>query len=79
MNNFFLTCTSGCDTTSAAADKGKLSFYNTWSQLPEITPTFERLGNIVDIDLVTEDNFPQIKKFLLFCTVQDSAQIIIST
>ena len=65
MNNFFLTCTSGCDTTSAAAEKGKLSFYNTWSQLPKITPTFERLGNIVDVDLVTEDNFPQIKNFFV--------------
>ena len=41
----FLHALSSCDTTSAVAGKGKLSFYNTWSQLAEITPTFAKLGN----------------------------------
>ena len=36
----YFQAVSGCDTTSAVAGKRKLSFYNTWSQLPEITATF---------------------------------------
>ena len=56
----FLHALSGCDTTSAVAGKGKLSFYNTWSQLPEITPTFAKLGNVTDVNLVTDDDFTHL-------------------
>ena len=61
----FLHALSGCDTTSAVAGKGKLSFYNTWSQLPEITPTFAKLGNVTDVNLVTDDDFTQIERFFI--------------
>ena len=56
---------SSCDTTLAVAGKGKLSFYNTWSQLPEITPTFAKLGNVTDVNLVTDDDFTQIEIFFI--------------
>ena len=61
----FLHALSGCDATSAVAGKVKLSFYNTWSQLPEITPTFAKLGNVTDINLVTDDDFTQIERFFI--------------
>ena len=53
----FLHALSGCDRTSAVAGEGKLSFYNTCSQLPEVTPTFAKLGNVTDFNLVTDDDF----------------------
>ena len=61
----FLHALSGCDTTSAVAGKGKLSFYNTWLQLPEITPTFAKLGNVTDVNIVTDDDITQIERFFI--------------
>ena len=61
----FLHALSGCDATSAVAGKGKLSYYNTWSQLPEITPTFAKLGNVTDFNLVADDDFTQIERFFI--------------
>ena len=61
----FLHVPSGFDATSAVARKGKPSFYNIWSQLPEITPTFAKLENVTDVNLVTDDDFTQIEGFLI--------------
>ena len=46
---------------------------NTWSRLPEITPAFEKFGNISDADLVTDDDFAQIQKFFCY-SVQSNNQ-----
>ena len=56
---------SGCNTTSVVAGKGKPSLYNTWSQLPEITPTCAKLGNVTDVNLVTDDDFTHIERFFI--------------
>ena len=61
----FLHALSGCDTTSVVAGKAKLSFYNTWLQLPEITPTFAKLGNVTDVNIVTDDDFTQVERFFM--------------
>ena len=61
----FFHALSGCDTTSAVAGKGKLSFYHTWSLLPEITTTFDKLGNVTDINEITEDDFKTVERFFV--------------
>ena len=40
----FFHALGGCDTTSAVLGKGKKSFYDTWTIIPEITETFVRLS-----------------------------------
>lgn len=50
-----------CDTTSAVAGKGKMSFYHMWSFLPDIATVFDKLENIAVINQVTENELKTVE------------------
>ena len=54
-----------CDTTSAISDKRKISFWDTWKLVPEITPIFAKLSNATVPEETTEADCNLTKKFFI--------------
>ena len=68
---------SGCGTASSVVGKGKKSFYETWSLIPEATDTFFKLGEVADVSDIADGDFTMLEKFLvvMYCPTLNTDEI----
>ena len=58
----FCHALSGCDTTLSISGKRKISFWDTWKIMSEITSLFPKLSKITITAEITEENYKLIEK-----------------
>ena len=66
----FCHALSGCDTTLSISGKRKISFWDTWKIMSEITSLFPKLSKITITAEITEENYKSLKNPSLFFIVQ---------
>ena len=59
------------------SEKGKKSFYETWTIIPEITETFVRLSQVADVTDITDTDFKMLEKFfvVMYCPTLNTDEI----
>ena len=64
-------------TTSAVLRKGRKSFYDTWTIIPEITETFVRFSQVADVTDITDADFKMLEKFfvVMYCPTLNTDEI----